>query len=118
MGTKRLNWASHPEVDCASKSYHSKPGYCRTAAEKSQGWKHFLRVEVHNLYTNRRNEVKRFRSAVNREIWKVDRDIADRNDGLDQDSYEDDRDSKDRRAKVRTDFKAEVEDDEVFLRNG
>ena len=47
----------------------------------------------------------------------MDRDIADRNDGLDQDSYEDDRDSRDRRAKIRTDFEAEVGDDEVFLRN-
>ena len=74
-------------------------------------------VEVHSLYTNRRKEVKRFRSAVNRDIWKVSRDIANRNDGLDQDSYEDDQDSRDRRAKIRTDFEAEVEDDEVFLRN-
>ena len=78
------------------KSYHPKPGYCRTAVGQSQDRNDVLRLEVRNLLTNGRKEVREIiddASAVNREMWKAVEDIADRNNGLDQGSCEDDQDN-------------------------
>lgn len=62
-----------------------------------------MRVKVYTQYTDKREEVKEIvgdTSAVLRKVERALSDIADRNNGLEQDSYEDTQEIKDLRAAV------------------